>query len=147
MALLQGKFTPKNPHKYKGDHTNIHYRSGWELKCMMYFDSHQQIIEWSSEEEPIAYRCPTDNRIHRYFYDFRIKDVNNKVTLIEVKPFYQTQSPKQEQKKSQKKLLMETLTYAKNQAKWEAARKYCDKNGWEFKILTEYELGLKQRKV
>ena len=42
---------------------------------------------------------------------------------------------------------METLTYAKNQAKWEAARKYCDKNGWEFKILTEYELILKQRKV
>lgn len=145
MALLQGKFKPKNPDKYKGDHTNIWYRSGWELKVMIYFDNHSQIVEWSNEEEFIPYRCPTDNRIHRYFYDFKIKDINNNVTLIEVKPFNQTQPPKNHS--NQKKLLTETLTYAKNQAKWQAARKYCQKNNWQFKILTEYELGLKKRKI
>ena len=35
--------------------------------------------------------------------------------------------------------------YVTNMAKWEAARKYCKKKGWEFKIVTEYELGLKKR--
>ncbi|NDB85179.1 MAG: head completion protein, partial [Alphaproteobacteria bacterium] len=27
----KGKFNPKNPNKYKGDPTNIIYRSRWEL--------------------------------------------------------------------------------------------------------------------
>lgn len=36
-------------------------------------------------------------------------------------------------------------TYQVNLAKWEAAKKYCVKMGWEFKIVTEEELGIKKR--
>ncbi len=43
--LHQGYFKPKNPQKYKGDPTNIIYRSGWELKFMLYVDSHPEILE------------------------------------------------------------------------------------------------------
>jgi hypothetical protein len=35
------------------------------------------------------------------------------------------------------------MEYAKNQAKWSAAREFCKDNGWEFRILTEAELGIK----
>jgi hypothetical protein len=31
----------------------------------------------------------------------------------------------------------------KNQAKWEAAKRYAEDRSWEFKVITEYELGLK----
>ena len=36
--------------------------------------------------------------------------------------------------------MYEQLTYVKNQAKWEAATKFCNKKGWEFKILTEKDI-------
>jgi len=33
--------------------------------------------------------------------------------------------------------------YAVNQAKWKAAREFCEDNRVEFKIITEDELGIK----
>jgi hypothetical protein len=36
-------------------------------------------------------------------------------------------------------------TYQTNICKWSAAKAYCAERGWEFMIVTEYELGLKQR--
>ena len=37
-----GKFTPKNPSKYRGDPTNIIYRSSWERRVMNYLDNEKQ---------------------------------------------------------------------------------------------------------
>ena len=37
--------------------------------------------------------------------------------------------------------MRESVEYIKNQAKWNAAKQYCDDNGMEFKIITEKELG------
>ena len=34
------------------------------------------------------------------------------------------------------------MAYIKNQAKWKAASEYAKDRGWEFKIITEKELGL-----
>ena len=34
-----------------------------------------------------------------------------------------------------------------NQAKFKAARKWADKRGWEFIILTEKDLGIKTKKL
>jgi hypothetical protein len=45
---LKGKFKPKNPQKYKGNVTNIIYRSSWELRLMSYLDNHKNIISWGS---------------------------------------------------------------------------------------------------
>ncbi len=37
--------------------------------------------------------------------------------------------------------MRESFEYIKNQAKWSAARKYCEDNSMEFKIITEKDLG------
>ena len=39
--------------------------------------------------------------------------------------------------------MREAFEYAKNQAKWNAAEDWCADRGYEFKILTENELGIK----
>ena len=77
MKTLQGKFIPKNIHKYRGNYRNIIYRSSWELKFMKYCDERNNVLEWGSEEVVIPYRSPHDDRIHRYFVDFYIKVIDN----------------------------------------------------------------------
>ena len=144
----QGKFKPKNPSKYMGDPTNIIYRSGWELKLMSYLDNHDNVIRWSSEEVIIPYRSPIDGRSHRYFPDFYVEQINNNNTvdkiLIEVKPKCQTIPPVvQSGKKPTKRYINEVKTWGVNKAKWEAANEFCKDKGWEFRLMTEKELGIK----
>ena len=62
--------------------------------------------------------------------------------MLEVKPKHQTTEPKV-QKRKNKKYLTEVMTWGVNQAKWRYAREYCLDRGWEFKIITEQELGIK----
>lgn len=142
----KGKFSPKNPKKYRGDPTNIVYRSLWELRVMKYLDENSMIVEWSSEELAIPYICPTDNRYHRYFPDFVIKartsDGGVQTMILEVKPKKETMEPKVQKKRS-RKYLTEVMTWGKNQAKWKAATEYCADRGWQFKLITEDHLGIK----
>ena len=140
----KGWFTPKNPKKYKGDAKNIVYRSSWELRVMKYLDENNNVIWWASEELPIPYKSPIDQQMHRYFPDFiaRIRQVNGKeiTMMLEVKPEKQTKLPVQ--KRQTKKFLQEVATYAVNQEKWRAADLFCKEHGWQFKIITEKDLGL-----
>ena len=142
----KGKYYPSYPKKYKGDPTNIIYRSLWERKFMVYCDKNEIILEWGSEEIALPYRSPVDNKVHRYFPDFYIKVQENtgkiKRYLIEVKPLKQTTKPKKP-KRQTKSYLREVYEYAKNQAKWKAATEFCDDRMWEFKVMTEKELGIK----
>jgi hypothetical protein len=141
----KGKYRPNNPLKYKGDYRNIIYRSLWELKFMKYCDSNQNILEWGSEEFWLPYRSPLDNKVHRYFPDFYIKvrETTGKINkmVIEVKPKKQCMEPKRPKKKT-RGYIYEVREYARNQAKWKAAKSYCLDRGYEFKILTENELGI-----
>ena len=141
----KGKYRPNNPLKYRGDYRNIIYRSLWELKFMKYCDSNQNILEWGSEEFWLPYRSPLDNRVHRYFPDFYIKvrETTGKINkmVIEVKPKKQCMEPKRPKKKT-RGYIYEVREYARNQAKWKAAKSYCLDRGYEFKILTENELGI-----
>ena len=142
----KGKYQPSYPKKYKGDHTNIIYRSLWERKFMRYCDLNENILEWGSEEIVVPYRSPVDNRYHRYFPDFYIKYKDNngriKKSIIEIKPYKQCIEPKVQKRKT-KGYIYEVVEYAKNQAKWNAAREWCLDRGYEFKVLTENELGIK----
>ena len=138
----QGTFRPKNPCKYKGNVNNITYRSRWELMCMMKFDSHPDIIEWSSEEVVVKYISPLDLKVHRYFIDFKIvmrdKTGNVKTVLIEVKPKKQTTPPKvNTSAKPNRRYINEVATWGVNEAKWKAARLYCKERGWTFEIINE----------
>ena len=141
----KGWFKPRNPQKYRGNANNIVYRSSWELRCMKWFDTREDVIWWSSEELIIPYYSPVDDRMHRYFPDFvirvRKKDGTEMTYVIEVKPESQTKVPTQ--KRRTKKYLQEAATYVVNQSKWRAADKFCQDNGWKFQILTEKELGIK----
>ncbi len=140
-----GKFTPKNPQKYIGDYNNIVYRSSWEARVMDWLDRNDNIISWNSEELIIPYVSPADNRFHRYFPDFLVKlktkDGKFKTMLIEIKPKKQT-IPPEPRKRVTKQYISEVVTYGVNRAKWQAANEFCLDRGWEFRVMTEDDLGL-----
>lgn len=141
----KGIFKPSYPKKYIGDYNNIIYRSLWERKFMVYCDSNENILKWSSEEIWIPYISPLDNRVHKYFPDFYIKyqdtSGNIKENLIEIKPKRQVNGPNLN-KKMTKKQITEVTEFAKNQAKWKAAEEFCKDRRWNFQILTEDNLGV-----
>lgn len=141
----KGIFRPKNPDKYKGDPTNIVYRSRWELIVMQKLDAHPDVLEWSSEEINIRYRSPLDRKLHRYFPDFYMKrrSTEGKIEsfLIEVKPKAQTVPPKV-QNKPTRRYINEVATWGVNSAKWAAAEEFCKDRGWTFMKITEDDLGL-----
>ncbi len=143
----KGKYKPSNPKKYKGDPTNIIYRSLWERKFMVYCDNHSKILQWGSEEIALPYLSPIHNNLHRYFPDFfiKVKEKNGKIKryIIEIKPKKQTIEPVVKKRKT-KGYIYEVYEYARNQAKWKAAEEFCKDRLWEFKILTEEELGIKK---
>jgi hypothetical protein len=142
----KGKYRPSHPKKYKGDPTGIVFRSLWERKFMVYCDNNQNVLEWASEEIALPYKSPVDNKFHRYFPDFYMKVKENngiiKKYIIEVKPLKQCSPPKKP-KRQTKGYLYEAYEYAKNQAKWQAATSFCKDRQWEFKVITEKELGIK----
>lgn len=142
----KGKYQPSFPKKYKGDPTNIVYRSLWERKFMVYCDTNDNVLEWFSEEIAVPYRSPIDNKIHRYFPDFyiKVKESNGSIKkyIIEIKPKKQTIEP-QVKKRKTKGYIYEVYEYVKNQAKWKAAEEWCADKGYEFKIFTEDDLGIK----
>lgn len=141
-----GRFLPKNPQKYRGNPANIIYRSTWECRVMNWLDQNESIVEWGSEEIVIPYRSPVDNKIHRYFPDFYVKvkqkDDIIKVMILEIKPQKQTQPPPK-RKKVTKQYINEVVTWGVNEAKWKAATEFCLDRGWQFKVLTEKDLGIK----
>ncbi len=142
----QGKFKPKNPQKYKGDPTNIVYRSSYELKFMNYCDLNESINQWRSEEFFIPYRSPIDGKVHRYFPDFFVKykdkNGNDRTLVVEIKPEKDLKMPPTNPKRKTKSWAYQVQTWAKNQAKWEAAKEWCEDRNYEFRILTEKELGI-----
>lgn len=133
-----GKYRVKNPAKYKGDYTQVFYRSLWEKYCMMFFDTSNSVESWSSEEIVIPYLYEVDRKVHRYFPDFKVTWSNKKTSLIEVKPKKETAPPQGARRT--KRYISEGLTYVKNRNKWSATERYCEDRNWKFEIWTEIEL-------
>ena len=140
----KGKYIPTNPKKYKGNPSQVIYRSLWERKVMVYCDRNDKILEWGSEEVIIPYRSPWDGKMHRYFPDFYMmvkqKSGNVKKFLIEVKPKSQCKSPVKNPKRKTRNWYKQVKAWGINQAKWKSAEEYCKDKGMEFKILTEDHL-------
>ena len=138
-----GRFKPKYYKKYKGDPTNVFYRSLWERRFMVYCDNNPNILEWGSEEIIIPYKSPLDKKVHRYFPDFFIKYKNSSGKIIreiiEVKPKRHLSPPKEPKRKT-KRYLGEVNTYIINQAKFKAAEEFCKDRKLGFRILTEEHL-------
>lgn len=144
----KGYFVPKNKDKYKGEYP-IRVMSEWERSFMQWCDMNPSVTYWSSEPVGIPYINPTKINSKgtgeaRYYPDFLLKCKNKqgeeKVWLIEVKPAKETRQPQKSKKKAKKTVLYEQKTWEENKAKWIAAKKFCDKKGWIFKLITEKEL-------
>lgn len=140
-----GKFNPKNINKYLGDPTNIWYRSLWERRVMVHLDLNPNVIEWSNEEIVIPYLSPIDNRWHRYFPDFFVRIKNrigiSEAMILEVKPKSQAMPPAKKGKITHK-YINEVVQWGVNEAKWKAAIDYCKTKKWQFKVITEEDLGI-----
>jgi len=139
----QGIFSPKNTSKYIGKGKPV-YRSGWELKFFRWCDTNPNVVEWASESVIIPYTNPIDGKVHRYYTDGVIalkEGTDIKKYIIEIKPSSQVLPPKPGKKKKTT-VIYENQRYIQNMAKWESARKWCEKKNYNFWILTEKELGL-----
>lgn len=141
--FANGRFIPQNPQKYVGDVRQIFWRSSWEYKFMLWLDKNNAVLRWGSEELPIPYINPLDNKVHKYYPDMIIMYIDNsgqvKKEIIEIKPYKQTvATPKMSER--------DKLAVIVNQAKWKYAAEWAQRNGAEFRILTERNLFLQKAK-
>lgn len=141
-SYKQGIYKPTFPEKYKGT-LPIVYRSGLELQFSRWCDRNQNVIQWGSESVVIPYISPLDGKLHRYFIDYvlslKVKEEIKKY-IVEVKPSKQTQPPTNSGNKKRSTILYEQVQYAKNMAKWDAAKKWAEKRSWNFIVITEKDI-------
>jgi hypothetical protein len=144
-----------HPEKYIGKIEQICFRSSWEISFARWLDTNDSVLEWRSEEDVIMYTSPVDGRKHRYFMDFyfKYKKENNEIweTLVEIKPYNQTQKPELKEQWTRKRKEQIASTYIINQAKWSATRQYVESQRQQgrklmFKIVTEKDVifGIKE---
>jgi len=141
--MAKGLYKPLYPQKYLGDVTKIRYLSSWELKFLMFCDKNPNIIAYGSEEFKIPYVHPIKKnadgtpKVCKYIPDFIIKyqDKDGKLIteVIEIKPHSQTFIGKKVSTYDKVQLVI-------NNAKWTAAKSFCDSHGITFKVLTEKDL-------
>lgn len=131
-----GTYIPKNPQKYIGKKLP-EWRSSWENTVMRKFDTHQDIKFWGSEIYKISYQDPDTLKWRTYIPDLYVqyidKDGIEHKDLVEIKPRCQTYENLAKTKRDKD-------AYRLNQAKWDAAKKWCAQNGIGFRILTEEEI-------
>ena len=117
---------------------------------MNWCDLREDIMQWSSEEICITYFDPIQNKTRRYFPDFiiRFRDTDGLIIteMIEIKPHKEVVGPDKNPKRKTKSWVYAVKTYVTNMAKWEATKKFCENRGWRWRIVTEYDLGLKKKK-
>ncbi len=134
--FAQGPFTIKNPQKYVGKGTP-RYRSGWEHAFMRFCDTNDNVLQWASESLVIPYRHPLTGKMTNYIPDFLItyKTRGNTVIaeVIEIKPKKQSVI---ESKMSSRDRAVVAINYAK----WDAATKWCKRNGLRFRVITEHDM-------
>jgi len=132
-SYVQGKYTPAHPEKYVGTYPII-FRSSWEHKVMVMFDSNPNITSWASEPVKIPYRNPFTGKYTVYVPDFVVTYVdakgNRKAEIIEVKPAKETFL---EQAKSPRA----KAAVALNTFKWQAAQAFAKNHGMTFRVMNE----------
>lgn len=129
----QGVYTPKNPQKYIGKH-KPRYRSGWELRVMMFLDENKHIINWASEAISIPYKNPLTGKPSMYIPDFFVvyedKFHNLKAEIVEVKPKSQASLKEAKSRQDQAHAVV-------NQVKFANAMAYCKQHGYGFRVISE----------
>lgn len=145
-----GKFVPSKPEKYIGNLKEITWRSSWELKFMRWCDLNPSVVQWNSEGLHIPYYSQADQKMRKYHVDFVIRyktpEGDLKTSLIEIKPDSQTRPPSNKGRKKPETYLAECHTYQVNMDKWRHAAAWAKKNDAEFRVMTEYDLGIARKR-
>lgn len=132
----QGFYDILNPDKYVGT-KRPRYRSGWEHSFMRFCDTNDNILQWASESIQIPYKHPLTGKQTIYVPDFlityRTRNNTMKAELIEIKP--KGQSAITERMKPKERAIV-----AINYAKWDAASKWCQRQGLTFRVITEDDM-------
>ena len=138
-------YKPMNPEKYTGDVNKIVSRSSYEWTFYRWLDSNQNVLKWASEPLAVPYIDYTGKQ-RKYYPDVIFQCLTpsggTKTYMIEIKPFKETIPPVANKRKRTKTILYEQKTWETNCRKWAMAKKYCAMKGWEFKLITEKELGM-----
>lgn len=134
-----GYYRPHNVEKFEGVSRCV-YRSSWELKFLKWVDYNDKVKKVYYERVVLPYICKTDNKLHKYYVDCKItmeEKTGLKDYLIEIKPFRQTIPPTQSKRKKKSTIITEKINWLKNNSKWESAKKYCEKMGYRWCVMTE----------
>ena len=132
----RGKYQIINADKYVGRRLPT-YRSGWEHSFMRFCDTNDNILQWVSESIAIPYRHPLTGKMTNYVPDFlvtyRTKNNIMRAELIEIKP-------KKQSVIESKASARDRAIVAVNYAKWDAATKWCRRQGLTFRVITEDQI-------
>lgn len=104
----------------------VHYRSGMECKIYEILENDPAVITYDAEPFSIQYLF--EGKSHKYYPDISILLADGSIEIWEIKPSSQT-------------------SWKQNQAKWEAAKLYCEARGWQFTVITEKGLSKLKRKL
>lgn len=134
--FAQGVYRIVNRQKYVGTR-EPRYRSGWELSFMRFCDSNSNVLQWASEAIQIPYRHPLTGKHTIYIPDFlvtyRTRDNVMKAEVIEIKP-------KKQSIVESRMSARDRAVVAVNYAKWDAAYKWCSRQGLAFRVITEDDI-------
>jgi len=134
--FAQGIYKVTNPQKYVGKR-EPRYRSGWEHAFMHFCDTNDHILQWASESISIPYRNPLTGKMTNYVPDFLVvyRTKNNKMSaeVVEIKP-------KKQSILESKASARDRAVIAVNYAKWDAATKWCRRQGLQFRVITEDDI-------
>ena len=110
----------------KKNNANLHYRSGYECEVYELLEQDEEIKSFSVEPYKVPYLH--NGEWHEYVPDLRVNFHDGRVEIWEIKPSTQTNLPQ-------------------NKDKWRAIKPYAEGLGWEFKVITETEIGKLRVKV
>ena len=134
--FAQGAYTVKNISKYVGRGAP-RYRSSWEWAFMNFCDGSEHVMQWASEPVRIPYRHPLTGKMTTYVPDFIVtyRGPNDtlRAELIEIKP-------KKQSVLESKASARDRAAVAVNYAKWDAAMKWCSRQGLTFRVVTEDDI-------
>jgi hypothetical protein len=103
----------------------MHYRSGYELEVYESLEKINEVVSYDVEPFPVEYFWK--GRSRNYYPDIIVR-FKDRVEVWEVKPAKQTSN-------------------LQNQAKWDAAKFFCETRGWKFVVYTEKEIKILKRQT
>jgi len=131
---------PKNPHRRqkkvsfkegffpsgKNGGKPMHYRSSYEEEVYKTLEKWNEVVGYDVEPMPIEYYHKGEK--HNYLPDLRVRFLDGRTQLWEIKPSTQT-------------------GLAVNEAKWTAAENFCRLRGWSFEVITEIRINKLKKKI